>query len=527
MPPLFSEGNNGKKNGLHRRLEESASSRGMTLEIHEDSSHLGGSGNDLVSMFVGLTMKEIVILSLIFILFLKFTLVPWLNVIGSEAWASARQELSSESVDTNVFNPGVCQGSVATSASLVIIGTGGVGQELIMKLSSSQHLRDSENPGGLLGVFGVFDSSGGFLVNSKGTGKPLDRGLLRAIVRAKKAGSSLSEVRTSNAFSNVSFSPNSTHGLDSLVVSFGVGGASYGRPLILVDVTADATEAHSSLLSKTLKSIPKSGLVLANKAPLCSSQVPEIAKLAFQSKVMYEKAPSSSMIDNTDRFSNRIRFEATVGAGLPVIRTLQDLVRSGDTIHRVEGMFSGTASFLLSEIRRGTSKGIADALDAAVSKGLTEPNPCIDVSGIDVARKALIIARLMAEDVNAITMEDIVARPLASCSFEGASPVIGNEASLMSKGGVTQYAATIEAGSPVSANVGPSPFPPSHPFSHGLNGAESRGIPGPHGSPDNVIIVHTLLYKESPLIIRGPGAGIGVTASAVMSDIIQLTADLL
>ena len=116
-----------------------------------------------------------------------------------------------------------------------------------------------------------------------------------------------------------------------------------------------------------------------------------------------------------------------MGAGLPVIRTLQDLLRAGDTIQRVEGIFSGTASFLLSEMRSGAVSSLDSALDNAIANGLTEPNPCVDLSGIDVSRKALIVARLIAMDVQAVTMEDVRTRPLAGCSFNGMRARVAND----------------------------------------------------------------------------------------------------
>ena len=193
-----------------------------------------------------------------------------------------------------------------------------------------------------------------------------------------------------------------------------------------MDVTADSTAAHVASLHSLLTALPASGLVLANKAPLCSLEVEGVAQMAFHDETFMSQGSSFSKrshatVGGDDHSSaeapvaavepkpsfRRVRFEATVGAGLPVIRTLQDLVRAGDTIRRVEGLFSGTASYVLSELRSGAAPSLEIALKSAVSQGLTEPDPCVDLSGIDVARKALIVARLVSKDVQAVTMEDV------------------------------------------------------------------------------------------------------------------------
>lgn len=545
--------------GMHRLLHERASARGMTVEIHDGADH-GVSGADrnasLFEMFAGLTMKEIVMLSLIFVLFLKFTLVPWINVVGSEAWASAKQD---EGGGSRGVPPHSCAPRAAMHAvSVVILGAGGVGQELMMKLASSRYLLREQNAAGFLEVFGVFDASGGILSSAIDGGR-IDTTTLRNIVRAKRSGVALSSMdnagggdgqRASSigASEHASFYNNTQVGLTALESMFGPAGYLHGRPLIIVDATADSTAAHVASLHSLLAALPaSSGLVLANKAPLCSLEVEGVAQLAFHGETLSSRgatvaadATGVATASATDVSFRRVRFEATVGAGLPVIRTLQDLLRAGDTIQRVEGMFSGTASYVLSEIRSGAASNLGTALKSAVAQGLTEPNPCVDLSGIDVARKALIVARLIAKDVQAVTMEDVHLRPLAGCSFDeelGARVAIldkaGGVPSNAKKGGVVQYAATVGAGVPFSINVGSGEFSRSHPFSFGVVDAgtdvpesEVRS-PDSQSTPDNVVLIHTLLYHDSPLMIRGPGAGRRLTASAVMSDLVQLAEDLL
>ena len=556
-PALFGDGGpsaTSSSDGVHRRLRESASARGMTVEIHENAGHgASGVGHDpsMSEMLAGLTMKEVFMLSMIFILFLKFTLVPWINVVGSEAWANAKLDDAGGSAGTPAR---VCPSHAASSTvSVVIFGAGGVGQELVMKLASSPHLSHGEDTGGVLEVVGLFDSSGGALAPFSGGGQ-MSSNALRNMIRAKRSGTRLVDMHSSNdsasihqSIGNMSFYNTTKGGISHLISAFGPGGMMQGRPLIVVDATADSTEEHIASVHSLLTALPNSGLVLANKAPLCSSKVDGIAKLAFHALTSGQRGAAASKSLEADVF-RRVRFEATVGAGLPVIRTLQDLLRAGDTIQRVEGIFSGTASFLLSEMRSGAVSSLDSALDNAIANGLTEPNPCVDLSGIDVSRKALIVARLIAMDVQAVTMEDVRTRPLAGCSFNGMRARVANDnggggdgygdAPLLAakNGGVVQYAATVDAGAPFSINVGSSEFSHSHPFSFGVfnearrvheAGARSSSSSGNGGSPDNVVLIQTLAYGSTPMVIRGPGAGRRVTALAVMSDLMQLAEDLL
>ncbi len=140
---------------------------------------------------------------------------------------------------------------------------------------------------------------------------------------------------------------------------------------ILVDVTADDTGA-------IIKQALSSGMdvVLANKRPLSGSR---------QAREELETLARAQ--------GRRILFEATVGAGLPILDTYRKLAESGDKVLKIEGCLSGTLGFLLTEIGRG--KPFSAALRKAMDKGYTEPDPRDDLSGVDVGRKALILGRLL------------------------------------------------------------------------------------------------------------------------------------
>lgn len=206
--------------------------------------------------------------------------------------------------------------------------------------------------------------------------------------------------------------------------------------------------------------------------------------------------------------------ETTVGAALPVVGTLSDLVRTGDRIRRIEGALSGTLGFLMTKVAEGVAFSVA--LKEAHALGYTEPNPREDLSGSDVARKILILAReagmqieasaverqslLPGEGWDAITIEEFWKRlPGLDASMEKRA----QEASL--DGGRLSYLASVVDG---VAEVGLRRVERSSPF------ASLRG-------GDNMVAFWTDRYPESPLVVRGPGAGPEVTASGVFADIIR------
>ncbi len=208
-------------------------------------------------------------------------------------------------------------------------------------------------------------------------------------------------------------------------------------------------------------------------------------------------------------------YETNVGAGLPIISTLRDLIASGDVITRVEGIFSGTLSYLFNSFD-GTQPFSALVRDAH-RMGFTEPDPREDLGGQDVARKLLILARetgvsLELEDV---TVESLVPRRLAGGPF---SPAFLSDYAVMdavmerrlrrarSSGAVLRYVGTFEGG---RATAGVKEFPRDHRF------ASTSGS-------DNIIAFTTYRYAHTPLVVQGPGAGADVTAMGVFSDILKL-----
>lgn len=212
------------------------------------------------------------------------------------------------------------------------------------------------------------------------------------------------------------------------------------------------------------------------------------------------------------------RYETTAGAGLPVISTLKDLVRTGDTIHRIEGVFSGTLAYVFNSLDRGGQ--FSAIVRQAHELGYTEPDPADDLSGEDVARKLLILARELGLDVE---RKDIEVESLLPDGFEAGSPNVLFEAleqmdadwqarvkSAATNGQRLRYIARLEKG---KLNVGVRAVSENSPFAR------------PEGR-ENVIAYHTDRYKDTPMVIQGPGAGLRVTSAGLLSDLI-LAAELM
>jgi aspartokinase/homoserine dehydrogenase 1 len=208
-------------------------------------------------------------------------------------------------------------------------------------------------------------------------------------------------------------------------------------------------------------------------------------------------------------------YETNVGAGLPVINTLQGLIASGDRFLKIEAVLSGTLSFIFNTFRPGLR--FADIVREAKAKGYTEPDPREDLSGQDVARKILILAR---EIGLVLEPEDVHITPLLPQSCDEAPTVDAFFEELVkcnsvfegwvnaadARGEKLRMVATLEGG---KVSIGLKSVGPSHPFFM-LDGA------------DNVISFTTKRYHERPLVVKGPGAGAEVTASGVFADIVSI-----
>ena len=210
----------------------------------------------------------------------------------------------------------------------------------------------------------------------------------------------------------------------------------------------------------------------------------------------------------------RILHEATVGAGLPIIDTYHKLVESGDRVARIEGLLSGTLGYVLSEVSGGVP--FSEAVRSAMAKGYTEPDPRDDLSGMDVARKALILARLLGYpgELRRNAVESLVPKWARSLSLEQFLDRLEELDAGWRKrvqqaaagGSVLRYVAMV---TPRKIAVGLRSVPATSPL------AAIKGS-------DNQLVFTTARYKSNPLVITGPGAGAEVTAAGVLNDILRL-----
>jgi aspartokinase/homoserine dehydrogenase 1 len=213
-------------------------------------------------------------------------------------------------------------------------------------------------------------------------------------------------------------------------------------------------------------------------------------------------------------------YEATVGAGLPIITTLRDLRETGDEIRRVEGIFSGTLAYLFN-VWDGNTSFSAIVRDAK-TKGFTEPDPRDDLSGMDVARKLVILAREMGMrlEVGDVALEGLIPAQLATCPPEEFmerlgeldAPMLARLESARAAGRVLRYVAALDAASG-RASVGLVELERSHPFAN-IN------------LTDNIVQFVTSRYHQNPLVVQGPGAGPAVTAGGVFADLLRVCAYL-
>jgi len=265
------------------------------------------------------------------------------------------------------------------------------------------------------------------------------------------------------------------------------------RNSVFVDITANATVAsvYNQLLAKSI------AVVACNKIA-CSS--------TYQS---YENLKSLAREYNTS-----FLFETNVGASLPIIGTLNDLLRSGDTINKIQAVLSGTLNFVFNNYN--ATQSFASVVKQAQLEGYTEPDPRLDLGGTDVMRKIMILAREAGQQIEMNDISNEYFLP-ASC-FEGTVDDFYVEmenqephfkalyAAANEKKCKLKFVATYEQG---KAAVGLQHIPSESDFYH-LYGK------------DNLVLFFTERYPEQPLVIKGAGAGAAVTASGIFADIIRV-----
>ncbi|KAH9834709.1 Homoserine dehydrogenase [Teratosphaeria destructans] len=276
--------------------------------------------------------------------------------------------------------------------------------------------------------------------------------------------------------------------------------------VILVDNTSDPTLAASypSILRKGIS------IVTPNKKAFSDSHA--LWADIFAAAANGTGAPTHGYVFH----------ESTVGAGLPVISTLKELVETGDEVTKIEGVFSGTMSFLFNSFQPlgGGGGKFSAEVKKAKELGYTEPDPRDDLNGLDVARKLTILARLAGLPVESPTsfpVQSLIPKDLESVSsgdeFLGKLPQFDQQMddlkeSATKEGKVVRFVGSIDVPSK-QVKVGLEKFDASHPIA-ALKGS------------DNIINFYTKRYGGNPLIIQGAGAGAEVTAMGVTGDLLKV-----
>jgi aspartokinase/homoserine dehydrogenase 1 len=359
-------------------------------------------------------------------------------------------------------------GAAATSAhaDVVILGYGRIGREVATQLGGVARSR-------ALRVVSVIDSSG-YVFEPRG----LSKRRLATLAAAKEAGKALADMpRGKRASAASALAEVRRHALS--------------RP-ILVDVTAGDT---SAVLEAALAG--GMDIVLANKRPLAA-----------------RRGSRGGLTRSATARGRRVLHEATVGAGLPIIDTISKLQESGDEVLRIEGCPSGTLGYLFGELGRGTE--FSTALRAAMALGYTEPDPREDLSGMDVARKALILGHLLGfkGKLDSVVVESLVPdeyRDLTAPEFISRLEELDSlwrerVDDARSRDSVLRYRAT--AGRD-GVRVG-------------LVAVSAASSLGALMGTDNQFSITTSRYRDNPIVITGPGAGVGVTAAGVLNDVLKL-----
>ena len=266
------------------------------------------------------------------------------------------------------------------------------------------------------------------------------------------------------------------------------------RNSIFVDITANASvsETYAHYLKESV------AVVTCNKIA-CSSAFDNYKNLKTLSR----------------RYNAPFLFETNVGAGLPIIDTVKNLVASGDKVNKIQAVLSGSLNFIFNNFDKNNS--FHDVVKEAGVQGFTEPDPKIDLSGIDVARKILILIResgyqMEIEEIEnksflpAACMETANNEDFFKSLIEYKSHFEGILAEANEKESRLKFVAQFEDG---KASVGLQFIPKEHPF-YNLEGK------------DNIVLFYTDRYVDQPLLIKGAGAGAAVTASGIFADVIRI-----
>jgi aspartokinase/homoserine dehydrogenase 1 len=264
---------------------------------------------------------------------------------------------------------------------------------------------------------------------------------------------------------------------------------------ILVDLTADDT---APLLREAL--LHGFHVVMANKRPLTVAQ-----------------AEFDALFAAAREKRRALRYEATVGAGLPILDTLAKLRDAGDEVQSLLGCFSGTLGYLMTQIEAGTR--FSEAVGRARALGYTEPDPREDLLGRDVGRKALILARTLGLRLD---LSDVALTPLFPPDLDSPDPDAFVRGLAALDADFALRAAVAEKGGEVLRYVVRIT---RERVSVGLEAVDAASPLGRLRGTDNQIALYTRRYSDNPLVVTGPGAGAEVTAAGVLNDLVAIATE--
>ena len=353
-------------------------------------------------------------------------------------------------------------------ADVILLGCGRIGQELLKHIAELP-----TNDRAALRIIGVLDRSG-FMLEKRG----FSLRALSDISAHKQRGGSLKTL------------PHAHSGAPTAAIEH-IASHALTRP-VLIDLSSSDT--RETLLRAVAHGMD---LVIANKIPLAS-----------------DSASANALLHDARKRGRKVLHEATVGAGLPIIDTVEKLIASGDRILNIVACPSGTMGYLFSELGRGRT--FSAALRNAMQLGYTEPDPREDLSGRDVARKGLILGRLIGYvgELTDVAIESLVPanlRDVSLADFVEQLETLDQAWServraATSKGEVLRYCANITR---ASVKVG-------------LVGVPVGSLLGSLSGTDNQFVFTTTRYRDNPLVISGPGAGPAVTAAGVLNDLLRV-----
>jgi homoserine dehydrogenase len=360
--------------------------------------------------------------------------------------------------------------------TLVQVGMGTVGGEVIEQaIANRGRWWDTH---GLDVRIGAVIGLGGALVTPEPDG--LDDELLYGLVHSRRAGQALREAAAGREL---------VEAPEAIAMLVNQG------PVIVMD--AAAGDETAPLDARALAS--GAGVVLSNKAPLA---------LPLQN-------PLAAELWATAGPRGHLRYEATCGAGLPVISTLRAILDSGDEPIEIVGALSGTLGAIFTDL--GNQASFSQAVRSAKANGFTEPDPRDDLSGLDVARKALILARTIGRrvDLDEIEVENLVPETLRAVGVPEFMDRLGEldvewarrAEAARADGATLKYVATVPAEGPIAV---------------GVREVSTSSLLGALQGPENVVVIRTARYDANPLTIVGPGAGAAVTSAGMTSDMLAL-----